>query len=289
MKLNEIKEFTEYLKTVRENKFYISQFFIDWSCGKFKYNELESTEIFDLNKKKIISKIKDYIDSCNSKYIIPNFFFDEFDEDVLISSKFLNGKYGKQNLEYKLEWRNKFYQLIKQLDWREFEILGKLILKENHIDNVKITKSQKDQGIDFYGYFKFKEQNILPRFYNYFNFRIIGQIKHSENNNGVDHQKVASFGTEINKLRKTKDNTYFVNLEQEFIKSELPIVGIFITNSYYPTKAKDFANEYGIIYWDGEQISQDLATKENIDKIFDETIQDLTIEKFKNLIVEISK
>ena len=130
---------------------------------------------------------------------------------------------------------------------------------------------------------------LLPRFYNYFKFRVIGQVKHSENNNGVDHQKVASFGTEINKLRKANDNSYFVNLDSDFLSSSWPIIGVFITNSYYPTKSIDFANEYGIIYWDGEQISQDLVNKVNVEKLFDEVTKKLSLEKLKELIKEISK
>ncbi|TCP27854.1 restriction endonuclease [Tenacibaculum skagerrakense] len=289
MKISDIKKFVEHLKVINKNRFYLSEEFIKWNSDNFKMSENESAEVYEINANKITRQIKGYIESCESKHIFSEFKFDEFDSDVLINTKFLEGKDQKDNIEYKLEWRNKFYELLKQIDWREFELLGQLILTENHIENIQITKSQKDQGIDFYGYFSLKNIKSLPRFYNYFKFRIIGQVKHSEKNKGVDHQKVASFGTEINKLRKTTDKSYFVNLDDDFINSKWPILGIFITNSYYPIKAKDFANEYGIIYWDGEQISQDLATKKNIDKLFDEISQDLSLEKLKVLIKEISK
>jgi hypothetical protein len=289
MRIREINQFIDHLKVLKKNRFYISEEFIDWYKSIFNKSESESIEVFDSNQKKIKKKIQEYINSCESKYILSEFSSSEFDDDTLTNSKYSAGKDEQNDIENKLLWRNNFYELLKKIDWREFELIGKLILSENHIENIKITKSQKDQGIDFYGYFELKPNTTLPRFYNYFKFRIIGQVKHSEKNKGVDHQKVASFGTEINKLRKAKDKSYFVNLEDEFINSNWPILGIFITNSYYPNKAIDFANEYGIIYWDGEQISQDLATKENIDKLFDEVSKELTIDKLKELIKEISK
>lgn len=289
MKISDINAFIDFLKSIKKNKIYVSEEFINWNILNFQIPEIESNEIFEENKKKITKRIIDYINLCKSKFILSEFQMDEFDEDVLINTKFSEGRDQKVNIEYKLEWRHKFYELLKKINWREFELLGKLILLENHIENVKITRSQKDQGIDFYGYFSFKSNNSHPRFYNYFKFRILGQVKHSEKNNGVDYQKVASFGTEINKLRKSNNTKYFENLDQDFINSKLPILGVFITNSYYPTKAVDFANEYGIIYWDGEQISQDLASKEIIDKLIDEVSQDLSLERLKELIIEISK
>lgn len=288
MKISEINNFIIYLKTIKKNRFYISEEFIDWQITFLNKSENESIEIYDSNETKIKNKIQEYIKLCDSKFIFSEYKFDEFDKDALINTKYFVEKEQQSNIEHKLEWRDNFYELLKQIDWREFELLGQLILTANHIENVKITKSQKDQGIDFYGYFNLKSIKSLPRFYNYFNFRIIGQVKHSVKDKGVDHQKVASFGTEINKLRKSTDKSYFINLDDDFINSKLPILGIFITNSYYPIKSKDFANEYGILYWDGEQISQDLATKENIDKIFDETLKDLSVEKLKKLIKEIS-
>lgn len=289
MKVGEINQFVDHLKFINKNRLYISEEFIDWYKNFSNKSEYETIEIFSSNEKRIQKKIQDHINYCESKFIVPEFNYDEFDSDVLLNSKYSVEKKDQIDIEYKLKWRNKFSELLKEIDWREFELLGKLILDKNHIENIKITKSQKDQGIDFYGYFELKSKHQLPRLYNYFKFRVIGQVKHSEKNKGVDHQKVASFGTEINKLRKAKDNSYFENLDASFINSKWPILGIFITNSYYPIKAVDFANEYGIIYWDGEQISQDLASKKIIDELIDEVTQELTVEKLKELIKEISK
>lgn len=285
----EIDEFIDYLKTLNIRRVYLSEVFIKWYRNKFIKSENESTEVFISNEKRIGKRVQCYISSCESKYLYPEFKFSENESDVLISTKFLVEKEHQNNIEYKLNWRTKLNEIIRQLDWREFELLGKQILSENHIKDIIITKSHKDQGIDFYGYFDLEKKGSFPRFYNYFKFRIIGQVKHSKKNSAVPYQKVASFGTELNKLRKATDKSYFTNLDDKFINSNWPIIGIFITNEYYPNKAEDFAKDYGIIFWDGEQISQDLATEENIKKILDVSSQELKLEKLKDLIVTISQ
>lgn len=284
MKISEINEFIQYIKSLKFNKTYISHEFIEWIKNKSKLNEINASEIFELNKIKILKKIIEYINYCNDNDIVSEFLFDPYDDDCLINTKFSFSKEVQNKISTKIEFRNQILNFLKQINWREFEKISSIILKENHIDDVIITQSRNDQGIDFYGYYEFKSEKILPRFYKYLNFRIIGQVKHSEKNKGVDHQKVASFGTEINLLRKAQNNGYFQNLTQEFINSDLPIVGIFITNSYYPQKAKDFAKEYGIIYWNGEQVAEDLCTEKIINSIFDNETNQLSLDLFKQII-----
>lgn len=284
MKVTDLKSFVEFLKTVKKNKFYLSEEFINWSKEKLDITEIEAIDSFEINQKKIINQINRYIQLCNSKYIHSNFLFEGFDNDTLINTKFTEIDEKRELIKLKLDWRNDLRKLIQKIDWREFEILSKAILQENHIEKIVVTKSSKDQGIDFFGYFLIPDLDHLPRIYQFFKFRIIGQVKHSENNNGVDHSKVASFGTEINKLRKANDDSYFKNLDSDFLNSELPIIGLFITNSYYPNKAIEFAKEYGIVYWDGEQISQDLVTKNIIELIIDKESETLSLENFKGFI-----
>lgn len=275
MKQNEIDDFIIYLRSCTSNKLYISQEFINWRTGNNLTNELQAIEEYDLYLKRIYKKLDDYISKCERDFIIPEFYIDEYDSDCLIKSKFSFNKDEHNIISLKIQFREQVLQLLRQIDWRDFEKVANLILKENHISGVKITQSKNDQGIDFYGFYKFESDKLLPRFYKYLNFRIIGQVKHSEKNKGVDHQKVASFGTEINKLRRANDTSYFQSLDRNFINSDLPIIGIFITNSYYPQKTIDFAKEYGIIYWNGKQVAEDLCSNEFISSIFNNTTKQL--------------
>lgn len=284
MKSKDFNDFIEYLKGLNLKRYYVSEVFINWCIKRFSLIEESASDMFDENSRKLFKKINDYIQSCKKKDIYPEFIFDEYDSDVLLKYSLQYEVNDRHEFDLKIEKREELYNLLKEISWREFEILSKVILQENQIQDVTVTKSQSDQGIDFYGYFHFPKHAKLPRFYNYFNFRIIGQVKHSTNNKGVDHQKVASFGTELNKLRKSTDSSYFINIDDNFIKSNLPILGVFITNSYYPSKAENFANEYGIIYWDGEQIAQDLSLEVVINQIVENTTQKLSLEKFREFI-----
>jgi hypothetical protein len=108
--------------------------------------------------------------------------------------------------------------------------------------------------------------------------RIVGQVRHSKKGNEVGHEKVSSFGTEIQKLRKNTYSSYFINLTKEFLESPFPVIGLFITNSFYTDKAINFANDFGIIIWNEEQIAQDIAVSEFIDDAFDEN-GDLDLRK----------
>ena len=142
MKVREINQFVDHLKFINKNRLYISEEFIDWYKNFSNKSEYESVEIFSSNEKRIQKKIQDHINYCESKFIVPEFNYDEFDSDVLLNSKYSVEKKDQIDIEYKLKWRNKFSELLKEIDWREFELLGKLILDENHIENIKITKSQ---------------------------------------------------------------------------------------------------------------------------------------------------
>lgn len=282
MKSSEIKSFFNFLMSHDTPRISISERFAVWLKDSFDISELEALDIIDLNIKKAKLLITKDIDFHASKYTYPKYKFAAYDNDILIATQF-DSVEEKESVYSKINWWENLNKLIKLLDWRDFELLAKQILAENGLNNIEITKAQNDQGIDFYGFFQFDTSKLSYRLYNDIRFRIVGQVKHSTGNHGVDHQKVASFGTEIKKLRSHNNSSYFVNLDDTFLSSPYPTLGIFITNSYYPNKAIDFANEYGIIYWDGIQISQDLATPDFISKIKDDT-NTLSINKLKEII-----
>lgn len=266
LKQYEIKAFYDYLMQLEIVKISITEIFSEWLIKEKDLSELEAFEIIDTELSKVIMLIEKDIKFHESKYTYPKYKFSTYDKDILISTHFdfIN---EKDEVSSKIIWWNKLNELIKKIDWRTFEILAKHILNANGLTQIEITQAQNDQGIDFYGYFTFSSTNKSYRLYKDLKFRIVGQVKHSNTNKGVNHQKIASFGTEIKKLRTTNNSNYFQNLSDDFLLSPFPIIGIFIANSYYPKKSIDFANEYGIIFWDGIQISQDLAIPEFINKI----------------------
>lgn len=269
LRANEIRQFFDHIQALNKNKLFITEELVQWSINKFNISELEALDLADNKLGKIHLIINKDILNHESRYTIPKYIYSDYDDDILIRSDLLEPEEFKEDIANKIEWWEELKIIIEKLSWRDFELLAKDILMKNGLNNITITKAQSDQGIDFYGYYKLKSDLTSPRISKDLLLRVVGQVKHSSKSNGVSYQKIASFGTEIKKLRKGIGSDYFLSLDNDFLSNPYPIIGIFITNSYYPTKAVNFANEYGIIYWDGIQISQDLSTKEIISEIID--------------------
>jgi hypothetical protein len=284
MKKQEIVDFYNYLKKLPKLKISISQELVDWLMINTSVSELEALEILDYNFIKITKIITKDIDFHKSRYTFPKFEFAPYDNDILIQA-YLNQDSKHVEISIKIEWGSSMKDLLKSLSWREFELLARQILLQNELRDIVITKATNDQGIDFFGYYKYPNTRYIKRLPNELIFRVVGQVKHSSSDSGVDHAKISSFGTEILKLRKMNNSSYFQNLDEKFLTSPYPVIGIFITNSYYPRKSIDFANEYGIVFWDGTQISQDLATPEIINKIRNAN-GTLALDKLVDLIHE---
>ncbi|MBC2845608.1 restriction endonuclease [Winogradskyella flava] len=219
----------------------------------------------------IINHYKQEVLRCNNKFITPKFEIADYNENILLKSEFTFNKEEQELQSYKIKYREEVFNALKDISWQNFEELAKYILKSNRLSKINITQSSKDQGIDFYGFLHFEDLTLKSnRLSRDINIRLIGQAKHSSVGNKVNHQKVSSFATEIRKLRKRQNSNYFTCLDEGFYENENAIVGLFITNTDYAPKSEDFANEYGIIIWDGEQISDDLCIKEYIDKMLNE-------------------
>ena len=116
MKVSEINQFINHLKSINKNRLYISEEFIDWYSNFKNILEDDTVDVFYKNQKKIKKKVRDYISNCDSKFIIPEFIFDEYDNDVLKSSKFLVDKKDQNDLRHKIKWRNKVSELLKKID-----------------------------------------------------------------------------------------------------------------------------------------------------------------------------
>jgi hypothetical protein len=285
MKKGELIAFHDYLRQLDVPQVSISEQFVYWLRKRDSISELQALEFYEENSERVLKIIQSEIDFHKAKYTFSKFQFASYDKDILIQTSFITDQRPKEEVLIKIEWWQKIDQLIRKLNWRDFELLATEILRVNGLTEIRITQSKNDQGIDFYGYYNFNSKRHLNRLENDIRFRVVGQVKHSANRNGVSHQKIASFGTELTKLRKLNSNNYFVNLDEAFLLCPYPIIGIFIANSYYPNKAEDFGKEYGMILWEGVQISQDLATSLFISKVRDdagELSKDKLIEIIKN-------
>ena len=195
------------------------------------------------------------IGDCRNQGITPRYLFDDSNNDILIRTDLLVDTLEERNIRRIIEWKEQSSELLKSISWKEFEKLCGLILQINDILDCNVTRGSKDGGIDVYGWLRYPSSR---RIFHEINMRVIGQGKHRSNGGEVNNSEVSEFVTDVNKLRKKQGFSLFV-LPSEFIDSPHPLVPIFISNGYYRKNALKTAENYGVIIWNGEQISEDLA------------------------------
>lgn len=230
----------------------------------------------------LIIRIKAAIDrkirDCRNQGITPRYLFDDSNNDILIRTDLVVDTQEEKDIRRIIEWKEQISELLKSISWQEFEKLCGLILQINDILDCNVTRGSKDGGIDVYGWLRYPNSK---RIFHEINMRVIGQGKHRSNGGEVSNAEVSEFVTNVDKIRKKQGLSLFV-LPSEFIDSPHPLVPIFITNGYYRREALKTAENYGVIIWNGEQISEDLAKYFNLtDFVSNERIDK---EKFRNYL-----
>lgn len=213
----------------------------------------ESENLLKRIKRAVYKKIRD----CKNQAIIPKYVFDKSNDDFLIRIDLSVEPHKEDDARRVILWKDQISEIIKNISWQEFEKVCKLILEINNVSDCKVTRGTKEGGIDVYGWLKHNDINS-KRIFHDVNFRIISQAKHRGNGGEVSNNYVSEFVTDIEKLRRKEGLSLFV-LPQKFINSPLPLIPIFITNGYYGIDARITAKNHGIILWNGEQISEDIA------------------------------
>jgi len=204
----------------------------------------------------IDKKIRD----CRNQGITPRYLFDDSNDDILIRTDLVVDIQEEKDIRRIIERKEQVSELLKSISWQEFEKLCGLIFQINDILDCNVTRGSKDGGIDVYGWLRYPSSR---RIFHEINMRVIGQGKHRSKGGEVSNAEVSKFVTDVDKLRKKQGFSLFV-LPLEFIDSPHPLVPIFITNGYYRRDALKTAENYGVIIWNGEQISEDLAKYFNL-------------------------
>lgn len=216
---------------------------------------LESLEKSDHLIRRIKVATDRKIRDCRNQGITPRYLFDDSNDEILIRTDLVVDTQEEKDIRRIIEWKEQISELLKSISWQEFEKLCGLILQINDILDCNVTRGSKDGGIDVYGWLRCPSSR---RIFHEINMRVIGQGKHRSNGGEVSNAGVSEFVTDVDKLRKKQGFSLFV-LPSEFIDSPHPLVPIFITNGYYRRDALKTAENYGVIIWNGEQISEDLA------------------------------
>lgn len=144
---------------------------------------------------------------------------------------------------------------IDALDWREYEALSCVVCRALRAENVKLTRSGNEGGIDFYATIPSPTRTHLfaggqrP-------LRIIGQCKKYESR--VPAEKVRAFLESTRAVMKG----YSPNLEVPswFRQSRGPIVGLMIGHRGFQSGAKGWAKDHGVIWSDSRDLAEVLST-----------------------------
>lgn len=212
----------------------------------------ESENLVKRTKRVVDKKIRD----CKNQGITPKYTSDKSNDNILVRIDLSVEAHKEKDARRIVVWKDPISGIIKRISWQEFEKLCKLILEINTISDCKVTRGSKDGGVDVYGWLKYNTNS--RRIFCDVNIRIIGQGKHRSNGGEASNADVSEFVTDIEKLRRKQGFSLFV-LPQEFIDSPSPLIPIFITNGYYREDTRITAKNHGIILWNGEQISEDIA------------------------------
>jgi len=220
-------------------------------------SELESLEKSDMLINKIKREIEKKIRYCKTLGTTPRYRFDDTNNDIIVREDLLVDPHRENKVREIIVFKQQINEVLKKISWIEFEKVCKLLLEINEIQECIVTRGSKDGGIDVYGWFK----SIGPskRLFREIRFRVIGQGKHRDYGSEVNNAEVSEFVTDIEKLRKKQGFSLFV-LPPKFLDSPLPLIPIFITNGHYCPDSILTATNHGIILWNGEQISEDIAT-----------------------------
>ncbi len=252
----QINNFVDQLFNNRDNKTINIPYETVKTLQNEGLSELEALEESDKLVNRIKRTIYKRIRNCRNQGITPRYTFDRSNDDFLVRTDLSVEPQKEKDTRRIIQRKGQISEIIKRISWREFEKVCKLILEINNIRDCKVTRGSKDGGIDVYGWLKHDINS--RRIFRDANFRVIGQGKHRSNGGEVSNADVSKFATDIEKLRRKQGHSLFV-LSQKFVDCLSPLIPIFITNGYYRSGAKTTARNHGIILWNGEQISEDIA------------------------------
>jgi len=247
-----IREIVENIWKSQEQNIDLSYF-----CEKFliehysSLSRLRIGEILDDLEPKVKAGIKRKITSCIEKGITPQYQFSEVDSSI----------YKVRSIQIEVTKTK-----LRNINWRDFELLCKPYLEINGVEDVEITRKSKEGGIDFFGILPVNPiQGIL---FKDLKVRLIGQARHSETGRKISEEELQTFSKQLIDFKDGKGRGEKA-VPAGFIISNTPVIGIFITNSEYTKGAQNVAKVEGIIIRDGDQIAEDLVLSPKAIKILD--------------------
>jgi hypothetical protein len=156
---------------------------------------------------------------------------------------------------YLLKSRPYLLNEIDLLNPREYEALAAFVCKLLGANNILLTPSGNEAGIDFVATIKFHENSHYLLGSNG-PIRIIGQCK--KYSSAVQVDKIKEFTTTLNEVHNLHQKVRKV-LPSWFSQAKGPILGWVISHSGFQQGAKDKGKEYGLILSETRDLGEIIA------------------------------
>jgi hypothetical protein len=184
---------------------------------------------------------------CGSCHVLPD------DPDIIIAAKG-----GRANIKSLLA-------RIQSLSFAEFELFGKCVLAELGAHNARVTPHGGDQGIDFFGEFRFSGLQSLPypfvKLAHDVRLLFLGQAKHYPSRSlGPDivRELVGAASLARTKTFSTDGVDLFGELN---IRPFSPVVAMLFTTGGITMGAYRLAEQAGLVVKNGNQLAAFLADR----------------------------
>lgn len=210
-------------------------------------SELQMMECVDKYKKKIIKLIYEHIEDCEEKCIEPDITFGTTEEIL------------KRTDVKMVDAQKEFDEWLWKLDPYLFESFSKKILELEGCDNVQVTSSSGDGGIDLYGVKEIVvKDKTIPNLFKNITLLVIGQSKRYKDEIGISHLRefIGSVSMIKYSLLQNSPKTCAKPVEMKDYKPLTPLLMTFITSSKANSATSEVAKWLGVRFIDGNELGK---------------------------------
>ena len=237
-------------------------------------DDVELDRLTDVKSKGIWKILHKEISQDLDKQIVPLFdIIDEESQKIRWIGTISSGIDNHKKNQYII--RPELYRLIDDLTDRQYESLACVLCQMLGANNVMLTSSGNEGGIDFLASIKFSASAHFL-FGTKGPLRIVGQCKKYSSRDNVGHMKEF-----VQTLQNVYNNSYRAGeiLPPWFKANSGPIIGWHIAHSGHQSGASDLAKNYGILISDTKELI-DLICKLRIPNLcsYNNKIQYINVE-----------
>ena len=208
----------------------------------------EVLDNFEKFRRLVIIKLAKRIDKCSYRGEKPRYRFSTVNDDVLIP---LIGKSED-------ELRKQIKGTIEELGWRDFERFSAYLLHVTGVDNAKLFRGTKEEGIDIYGILNL-DKLMNRTMWLGAQVRVLGQAKISK----IVDEKVRLFNNDLSSFRQ-KEGRAWEQAPDWFRHSKSPIIGFMMSVKGFNGGAIRWGKRNGILLKDATQMIEAMMNIGNI-------------------------